>query len=97
MWVHLTESAAVIRARPYTIQLTFHQWLGSNKECFKAVECRAPYLTRNMEQCDSMRALRLFRFFTKFFPHRTAFTHNYVTIRSSRSVPKGKNNSSSVA
>jgi len=31
-------------------QLTFHQWPGSNKECFKAAKCRVAHLmTRNME------------------------------------------------
>lgn len=95
--MHLTESSAVIRARLYAIQLTFHQRLGSNKECFKAVKCRAAYLQRNTEQCDSMRALRPFRFFTKFFPHQMALTHNYATIKSSRRVPKGEESSNSVA
>lgn len=40
---------------------------------------------------------KLFVFFTKFFPHQTALTHNYVMIRSSRRDPKGDKSSNSAA
>lgn len=45
-------------------------------------------------RCESP---NLFVFFTKFFPHQTALTHNYVMIRPSRRVPKGHKSSNFVA
>lgn len=91
------ERSSVFRTGLHTIQLAFHQWLGSNKvRMFKAIKCRAACLTRNTEKCEGM-SPKLFVFFTKFFPHQTALTHNYVMIRSSRRTPKGDKRSNSVA